>query len=157
MKLFAVMAIWSIAVFATFAPQAHYRKHGPALLNDLKYTPGQVRTTNTKAVCSETTPQFRNTTESMKKQVCLEYGLAPHCYGPGKAEIDHLISLEIGGADAVPNLWPQPYAGTGAHAKDQVENWLHRQVCSGKMPLAEAQKGIARDWFKLYLQMQAAQ
>ena len=54
-------------------------------------------------------------------------------------ELDHLVSLEIGGTPANPaNLWPEPYAEpNGAHDKDKVENQLHRLVCSGRMPLAE--------------------
>jgi hypothetical protein len=69
-------------------------------------------------------------------------------------EEDHLISLEIGGAPRDPNnLWPEPYAvalpdGTpvGARVKDQVENYLHKQVCSGGMTLVAAQALIAGDW-----------
>ena len=274
---------------AVFAQQAHYRKHGTVLLNDLTVTPGEVRTTSKAAVCSEKTPQFRNTTEKMKNEVYAEYGVdklkrftaaeiptgsaatssvptnlsvtqrelmtsravrptsfgrertgAPQdihamrdrfqmlwidtynisatmvefspawnwtdegsvnqhmgprltppaisaAYHPiagplpaagipvhGDAvtdypieasndsghdavlyEIDHLISLEIGGADTVKNLWPQPYyQHPGAHEKDILENWLHKQVCSGKMDLTEAQAKIRTDWYAEYLEMQ---
>lgn len=41
----------------------------------------------------------------------------------------------------------------GAKEKDIVENYLHRQVCSGAMTLAEAQKVILTDWYKVYLQI----
>jgi len=30
--------------------------------------------------------------------------------------------------------------------KDKVENWLHKQVCAGKMDIKDAQKGIAENW-----------
>jgi len=134
---------------------AHYRHHGKVLLNDLDVTPGEVRTTHVKEVCSTTTSQFRNTTPKMKAEVCAAYGLKPHCYGRDTNEIDHLISLELGGADEITNLWPQPYdQHPGAHEKDAVENWLHRQVCTGKMELQEAQRLIASDWYMVYLQMQ---
>ena len=67
-------------------------------------------------------------------------------------EEDHLISLEIGGNPTDPkNLWPQPYAGTGARIKDQVENKLNALVCSHKMPLAQAQKEISTNWYNAYL------
>jgi hypothetical protein len=66
-------------------------------------------------------------------------------------EEDHLISLEIGGNPTDPkNLWPQPYAGTGARVKDQVENKLHDLVCANKMPLATAQKLISTNWYAAY-------
>jgi len=66
-------------------------------------------------------------------------------------EEDHLISLEIGGNPTDPkNLWPQPYAGTGARIKDQVENKLHALVCANKITLADAQKAIATNWYFAY-------
>jgi len=66
-------------------------------------------------------------------------------------EIDHLISRELGGADDVKNLWPQPYRGRwNAHLKDRLENQLHKEVCAGRLKLGDAQKGIAADWTKLY-------
>jgi hypothetical protein len=67
-------------------------------------------------------------------------------------ELDHLISLEIGGADTLDNLWPQcgPDAVTLNERffkqKDLVENYLAAQVRAKKMKLADAQTGIASDW-----------
>jgi hypothetical protein len=52
------------------------------------------------------------------------------------------------------NLWPQPYTQhPGAHEKDTLENWLHKQVCAGKIDLADAQHGIATDWVAEYKKM----
>lgn len=72
--------------------------------------------------------------------------------GMSNYELDHLISLELGGCpDCVSNLWPEPYNGTaGAHAKDTVENYLHKEVCTGAMNLEAAQKVIAHDWESVY-------
>lgn len=76
---------------------------------------------------------------------------------PSAYELDHLIPLELGGCpDCEANLWlelfePMP----GAYEKDEVENYLHRQVCSGAMTLQEAQRQIAVDWYKVYLQISA--
>jgi hypothetical protein len=63
-------------------------------------------------------------------------------------EEDHLISLEVGGDGSDPNnLWPEPHDGKyNSYLKDKVENWLHKQICSGAMTPQEAQKGIAADW-----------
>ena len=68
---------------------------------------------------------------------------------------DHLVPLELGGAPRDPaNLWPQPNEGTqlpdgtavGSDEKDDLEDYLNRQVCSGAMLLADAQRLIAGDW-----------
>jgi hypothetical protein len=71
---------------------------------------------------------------------------------PTDFELDHLISLELGGAPAdVANLWPEPFSGaTNAHQKDAVENFLHDQVCRNAMPLADAQRQIGTDWLSVF-------
>jgi hypothetical protein len=69
---------------------------------------------------------------------------------PGCCEVDHFLSLEIGGSNLPgKNLWAQPYSGKyGARQKDVVETALHRLVCASAdpMPLAVAQKCITLDW-----------
>ncbi len=85
-------------------------------------------------------------TDELKTQQIAQYG-----YSDTKLadyEEDHLISLELGGHPTDPrNLWPEPrYGSPNAVNKDKVENYLKAQVCSGKMSLADAQKGIAADW-----------
>jgi|SRR5579859_3134426 len=134
-------------------PTATYRYHGPAVLNDLSVTPGKVRTTNAKEVCyGGSTSQYRHTTEKEKNQVYEWYGAKKK---PGICcEVDHLVSLELGGADEVENLWPEPYSPKpGAHEKDLVENWLHKEVCAGRMPLTQAQAKISQDWYAVFLMM----
>lgn len=67
-------------------------------------------------------------------------------------ELDHLVSLEIGGADTLDNIWPQcgPDAVTLKERffkqKDLVENFLAAQIRAGKMKLRDVQKGIGEDW-----------
>jgi len=125
-----------------------------ALLPDPAVTPGLVRPDATlESVChGGSTKQFRKTTAEMKAKVYAQYGakkkLRQCC------EVDHLISLELGGADDVRNLWPEPYTPRpGAHEKDSVENYLHAQVCNGKMDLAEAQRAIVANWLDIYVRM----
>lgn len=72
-------------------------------------------------------------------------------------ELDHLISLELGGDPiSVANLWPEPYnvqvdgKQMGAREKDKVENYLHKAVCNGEITLEEAQYEIATDWTAVY-------
>jgi hypothetical protein len=67
-------------------------------------------------------------------------------------ELDHLVPLELGGADGLGNIWPQcgPDDVTLNQRyfkqKDHVENYLAEEVRAGRMPLVEAQRGIAKDW-----------
>lgn len=70
-------------------------------------------------------------------------------------EEDHLVSLELGGHSTDPkNLWPESYTTTpNARDKDMTENYLHKEVCAGRMTLAEAQKEISTDWVAVYKQM----
>ena len=107
-------------------------------------TPGVVALTDTKTICSTVWGKdVRHVSKSMKKEVCLAYGIMRGCPGP-KYEIDHLISRELGGADDIRNLWPQPISD--ARQKDHVEKFLHVQVCKGKISLPVAQKQIAENW-----------
>ncbi len=94
-------------------------------------------------------------TNKIKKERLQAYGLKGTMQ---EYELDHLISLELGGAPAsVSNLWPEPYAGSdNAHDKDVVENYLHEQVCSDKMTLQATQTAISTNWIKVYDQIQAA-
>jgi len=67
-------------------------------------------------------------------------------------ELDHLVSIELGGADSLDNIWPQcgpPRKALAARyfkQKDTVEDYLAMLVREGKMDLAKAQEGIATDW-----------
>ena len=69
-------------------------------------------------------------------------------------ELDHLISLEVGGDPRSPqNLWPEPHfvvGGWGSYAKDRLENKLHQMICSGQISLKEAQREEATDWVAAY-------
>lgn len=90
-------------------------------------------------------------TNKLKAKQMADLGLT------GKAsdyEEDHLISLQLGGHPTDPkNLWPEPWNGEwGAHKKDVIETYLKRQVCAGKISLADAQNWIATDWIATYKQ-----
>jgi hypothetical protein len=89
--------------------------------------------------------RVRNVPQSEKDEVYREYGIAYHA--PGQYEVDHLISLELGGSNHIKNLWPEPYAGTdNAHRKDGMENRLHAEVCAGQITLAQGQDEIVHWW-----------
>lgn len=125
------------------------------VLPDPRLTPGATLPVTARDVCVRGySKKVRNVPESEKQAVYREYGILSH--KPGEYEVDHLISLELGGSNAQANLWIEAYdlnAGglqMGAHEKDKAENATHAAVCAGKITLQEAQKQIAADWTVLY-------
>lgn len=119
-------------------------------LPDPVCTPGAVRTTDLTSIChGGGTKQYRppvTYTQQLKQQGIIEYGYTDTSLS--SYEEDHLISLELGGDGYSPqNLWPELHTGNfNSFQKDQVENWLHQQICSGAIPVADAQHGIATNW-----------
>jgi hypothetical protein len=92
----------------------------------------------------------RNVPIAVKRQVYASYGIRTH--EPGEYEIDHLVSLELGGSNSTRNLWPQSYRTSpwNARVKDALENELHRRVCAGTLDLTTAQRIIAQNWVMGY-------
>jgi hypothetical protein len=91
----------------------------------------------------------RDVSDAEKAAVYAGYGVA---WVPYQHEVDHLISLELGGSNAIRNLWPEPYAGRwGARTKDVLENRLHDLVCAGELSLVAAQHQESTDWVAAYL------
>lgn len=122
-------------------------------LPDPACTPGEVLTTDSAAVCAPGyASSVRDVTSSKAASVYAEYGIASH--QTGQYEVDHLISLELGGSNGIANLWPEAAnANPSFHEKDKVENYLHGQVCSGAITLGEAQAEIATEWVTIYESM----
>ncbi len=120
-------------------------------LPDPACTPGDILSDATVAqICTPGySSQVRNVPDSVKNDVYEEYGITSH--QPGQYEVDHLISLELGGSNDIANLWPEPAEPRpGFHEKDKVENYLHDEVCSGAMSLQDAQLLIAHNWLAAY-------
>ena len=113
-------------------------------------TPGETRPIRLDEICRNTQAEVvsGNIPEETRRRVFSEYGIN------GRAdnfEVDYLITPDLGGAESIRNLWPQPYtARWNAHVKDQLEQRLHQLVCSGKVDLATAQHDIAVDWIGAY-------
>jgi hypothetical protein len=152
----ALLALLAALVGSIVLPAAAAAQHRvPREHQELprfELTPGDVLTTRARDVC---TPGWasahRDVSTSAKRHVYALYGRRPVA---GKCcEVDHAVSLQLGGSNALANLWPQPYPQ--AYAKDSVENWTHRKVCSGELSLPDAQRMIARDWTQLYRAMRA--
>jgi hypothetical protein len=132
----------------------HLRDHGA--LQDPRCTPGAIDSRVTQADLDRTICRPGGYTDSVRPPTSytdpLEVELLRACglqLSPSQTELDHLISLELGGAPSDPrNLFPEPYGGSrGAAAKDAFENELHARVCDGTLSLAAAQHEIV-DWVK---------
>ncbi len=123
--------------------------NGP--LPDRACTPGAVIADATKdQICVPGyAKNVRNVPEQEKIDVYNSYGVRSH--SPGQYEIDHLVSLELGGSNDIANLWPEAASPVpGFHEKDRYENYAHDQVCRGEISLQEAQQRIAGDWLKYW-------
>jgi hypothetical protein len=122
---------------------------------DHECTPGAVfaDVTAEQTCVSGYTKTVRSVSVKLKKEVYAEYSIA---YPPpfGSYEADHFVPLALGGNNDIANLFPEA-AGPkpGFRDKDLVENYLHEQVCAGKISLAAAQRAIVTDWVAVYKSM----
>lgn len=71
----------------------------------------------------------------------------------GEFKIDHLIPVELGGADSVENLWPQnltvkPY---GVERKELLTRCLQLRIAEGRITLAQAQTAMQEDWIDAFI------
>jgi hypothetical protein len=126
--------------------------NGP--FQDKACTPGAIFSDITKEqVCVRGyAKSVRHVPANLKREVFREYGITHH--SKGKYEVDHLISLELGGSNDIANLFPEAAEPRpGFHEKDKVENYLHREVCSGRISLSKAQGLIANNWLEVYKSM----
>jgi hypothetical protein len=140
------------AALATVFVRERTRTEGCTLgpLPDRRCSPGALdRRRTARSICAKRfhTGDVRSVPDSVKHAVEREYGLAAKRYG-NTLEIDHIISLELGGSNDIANLYPE--LAPGYHVKDVLENRLHKLVCSGAITLHTAQRRIAADWTKLY-------
>lgn len=126
----------------------------PWSLPDPHLTPGAVQSTDVADVCPHVNPDFEKHRPgtSVKNRVYAAYGITSH--PTGVYEVDHLIPLELGGANTPANLWPEPNDHPASHpngnSKDELEDTLHRLVCAGHLSLVVAQDAIRVDWVAAY-------
>jgi hypothetical protein len=123
-------------------------------LPDARCTPGAVRSgVSLGRICSygysRSVRPSEGYTETLKFQQMRAYHLSGSA---SQYEEDHLVPLSIGGAPRDPaNLWPEPRIGpNNASEKDQLETWVARMACAGRIPLRVLQGEMAHDWARLY-------
>jgi len=102
----------------------------------------------------------RHVPAAVKRLVFKEYfGRVPGMQG--HYEIDHLISLELGGSNDPKNLWPESYYTVpfNAHVKDKLEDRMAANVRhelakhghdAATALLRQYQHEIATDWIAAY-------
>lgn len=147
------------------------------VLPDAKLTPG-VALTNvtieqlcTKGYANVLNGGVRNVPASEKRAVFIEYfGSVPA--NPGDYEIDHLISLELGGSNEQGNLWAERYVNKvngvdfGAHTKDKLEDRMAAMLRAdlkanghdhATILLKQFQDEISTNWIQAYNKYLTAQ
>lgn len=147
MKRFVVFIAGTfIATGLYFGGAKPYSPTVPGVLN-----PGVTQETIGQTICvpgwTKTIRPRGSYTTGIKLDYCAKKKCAIEDF-----ELDHAISLVLGGAPADPdNLWMQKYPE--ARYKDRVENHLHRQVCNGEITLKEAQKKVL-NWYPVHQSFQ---
>jgi hypothetical protein len=135
-------------VTGTLTGTCRTRDHGR--LPDRHCTPGAIDPAVTQADVGSTicvsgyTTTVRPPESQTGKFKFVQAYPAYHLAAGTESELDHLVPLELGGANDAANLWPQ--AGSLPNPKDTVERALNRAVCDGRIPLRRAQRAIARNW-----------
>ena len=133
MKLFLAFLIPTIATSALAQE---------ALLPNPKLTPGRI---------AQRDKDRGGVTLKMEQKVFARYRLP----WPRRAEfkIDHLIPVELGGADTIDNLWPQsvrtkPY---GADRKELLTEVFLERIARKQITLEQAQELIRKDWIDAFV------
>jgi len=113
-------------------------------LPDPKFTPGRVADSDIRDVCD---PGYADRQGYLDpgnvRETFNRYGIP----GPLRLHryvIDRLVPSALGGAPTLDNLWAIPLEAE--RRKRAIEQSLVESVCSGGMPLVEAQRRMIADW-----------
>jgi len=104
-----------------------------AAVPDARLTPGKAALVGKAAICvTGYSARVRDVPKSEKAAVYARYHVR---HVPYAHEVDLLVSLELGGSNAISELWPEPYASPwGARNKDALENKLHGLSTTDRRP-----------------------
>ena len=149
LTLFVVLGAWMLQRRLTenqiTAPE------NAGMLPNPNLTPGATTTAAIGSICSMSDDEVvAPVSGGLQQKVFEEYGIA----GAPTAnyEIDYLITPGLGGSGDLRNLWPEPRYDRvwNSFVKDQLEEYLHHAVCSGRVSLPVAQREIADNWIVAY-------
>jgi len=150
-----LLGVAGIAIGAQYRRAVHHSATSSAgvfaaALPQPNLTPGAVRSVTLADVCRAPEQSARAVPVKLQQEVFQEYRLRNARLTD--YEVDFLITPELGGADDIRNLWPEPHYSVkwNSYVKDDLETYLHQRVCSGEMPLSTAQRAIATDWISAY-------
>ena len=143
------------AVTGTITGSCHFTGIPPSQRPDPRCTPGSYDPAMTAAkICASgySTRSYRAPASGPHGTTRFKYDVAYPAYGvspSARTELDHLVSLELGGSNDATNLWPE--SPPTPNQKDAVENTLHAWVCSARglesaRRLHLAQQAIALNW-----------
>lgn len=138
-----------------------YRGTGLFSLPDPHCSPGAINSKVTQSTIGSTICKsgWTSTVRPPESVTGPEKLLDMHAYGltgpPRQYELDHIVSLELGGAtNSYKNYYPEPdyphREGFYLNPKDKLENLLNHMVCDGRMKLRTAQHTIATNWVSAY-------
>jgi hypothetical protein len=134
-------------VTGTLTGPCHTRHHGE--LPDRSCTPGAIDPAVTQAtirstICRTGYTERVRPPESQTERFKWDVAEPAYRQHDVSGELDHLVPLELGGANDATNLWVE--AGPVPNHKDSVENALNQAVCDGRVTLRRAQREIAANW-----------
>lgn len=150
--------------FQSWKPPGHSTcttsMHNGYPVPDPRCTPGGINPSITAEIMRESgfrTRCIRNcqSSEAQKHVTYKWYGIQKPRSNSGEnqvCELDHLVPLELGGADGLGNIWPECGPDSTAlpdryfKVKDRVENYLTDEVKAGRISLDAAQRRITSDW-----------
>jgi len=132
---------WLVTLSVLFVLAADVRAL-ESLLPNPKLTPGRI---------AQSQKDRAGVTVEMEQKVFARYRLPWSSRGGFK--IDHLIPVELGGADTIDNLWPQslrarPY---GWERKELLTAILLQRIARKQITLEQAQDQISRDWIDAFI------
>lgn len=151
LPLLAALFLMVLPISAHGLAEEGARTPTPPILPNVQLTPGDTLDVTLADIQEHGySAKVRNVPVSVKREVYASYGIAR--WTKGEYEIDHLVSLSLGGSNSKKNLWPQSYLTQpwNAHVKDQLEAKLLAEVRAGKVDLHTAQQEMARDWIAAY-------
>jgi hypothetical protein len=138
----------ALAALALAAP-CHTSGKAPLTQPDSVCTPGSfVRLTKAQACVSKDRPGLP---AADRRRILTNYGIDPAAWSGASGELDHRQPVWSGGLTTVANIWPQ--RGPLPNAKDALENYTRRRVCTGRphpMSLRTVHIIFAGSWLAYY-------
>jgi hypothetical protein len=138
----------ALAALALAAP-CHADNAVPFTLPDNRCTPGRFAVLTKAQAC---TPKDRpGLPVADRRRILTNYGIDPKAWTGASGELDHRQPVWSGGLTVVGNIWPE--RGGIPNAKDALENYTRRRVCTGKphpMSLRTVHIIFAGSWLAYY-------